>query len=370
MQVASTIIRGLNRIKELLLLRRLTHCLIAFLLSITAVEAKDNIQMSGYASFVGGRVIAGDEFLADYPKAAVYDKDWSFSPDTTLGLQFLIDIERNLELVVQAIANGATGYDADLDWAYLNYTFDSEISIHIGRKRLPLYYYSDFFDLGYAYHWIRPPSDNYTWQISNYNGISAQYQPFLGKWDVLIGGYTGREDSEDNDLLGLLSGVSVDETWKNMAGMFIEASYDWLDLRATYMRGQLSRTVNGVVAERNVNQIFSGISINVRFETYQIFTEFNRYERPDSDIEVDTGMVSLAYQYRQITPHVTRSYLKQKDNSSGGDEEHNTVSIGVRWDIGNDYALKLQYDKVEDKAVVVPVLGDSESVSIGIEVVF
>jgi len=329
-----------------------------------------DINLSGYASIVAGKVTEGDEFLADYPKAGVYDSDWSFSPDTSVGVQLTADLNDDLEFVIQAISNGASDYDIDLDWAYVNYQLNSEFSIQAGRKRLPLYYYSEFFDVGYAYYWIRPPVDNYTWQISHYNGLSLQYQPYLGEWDALFNLYTGREDSEDNELLSFLSGAPVDETWKNMVGIVAELSKDWVEFRATFMQGQLDRKVNGIDTDENVKQKFSGVSVNFYFYDFIILSEFNQYDRSASDIHVDTHMLSLGYQLGDYIPHITHSALLQEENLAGGDEDHNTTSIGLRWDYNKTTAVKIQYDKAKDKGVNIPVLGDSETISLGIDVVF
>ena len=350
--------------------RHINSSLILVLLLLHAATVLADVSPSGYASVVAGRVTDGNETLADYPKAGVYDDDWSFSPDTSIGIQFNAALNDKLDFVIQAISNGASGYDVDLDWAYISYQLNSDVSIQAGRKRLPLYFYSDFFDVGHAYYWIRPPADNYTWQISNYNGLSLQYEPYLGDWDVLFNLYAGREDSKNNDLLSLLFGVPVDETWKNMVGVVVELSKNWVELRGTFMQGQLDRTVNHIVTNQNVKQDFSGVSVNFYPRNFIILSEFNQYNTSENDIQVNTNMVSLGYQLGDFTPHITRSVFKQKEKPMGGDEHHETTSIGLRWDFDKTTALKVQYDKVKDYGVIIPILGDSEAISLGVDIVF
>ena len=55
---------------------------------------------------------------------------------------------------------------------------------------------------------------------------------------------------------------------------------------------------------------------------------------------------------------------------AGGDEDHETDSIGLRWDIDKLTALKIQYDNVKDNGINIPVLGASEAISLGIDIVF
>jgi hypothetical protein len=329
-----------------------------------------DINVNGFASLVAGRVVQGEEFLADYPKTGIYDKDWSFVPDSTLGIQLSSYFTDEFSFIAQVAFNSASDSTADVDWLYLNYQITPELSAQLGRKRLPLYYYSDYFDVGYAYYWIRPPVDLYTWQITSYNGISMLYENNLGDWDGSVNLYYGNEESEDNELLGLLFGVPVDESWNHMVGLVGTMANDWLELRLSYMEGLVNRDINGVTVIKDIKQQFIGLSINLNLDNLQVLSEFNNYSRPENSIEVDTYMLSFGYRLGDFTPHITRSAFEQEVNAAGNDEKHNTTTLGIRWDFYRDIALKLQYDKVIDEGVVVPVKGDSNSVSIGLDLVF
>ncbi len=328
------------------------------------------VTLNGFGSLFTGRVTEGSEFLADYPKAGLYDKGWSLSPDSTLGLQFSSYFKDDFSLVTQVVVNGASDAGADVDWLYFNYHVTSEISVQLGRKRLPLYYYSDYFDVGYAYYWIRPPADLYTWQITNFNGISLLYEKTLAEWDTSINLYYGNEQSDDNELLGLLFGVSVDENWQDMLGIVGTMANEWLDVRLSYMQGLVDRDINGIRVINEAEQQFIGVSVNFNLDELQILSEFNNYQRPDNDINIDTYMLSFGYQVGDFIPHITYSALEQKVNAAGNDENHNTASIGVRWDFYPDMAFKLQYDQVTDDGVVVPIKGDAKAVSLGLDFIF
>lgn len=329
-----------------------------------------DIDITGFATLVAGKVISGDEVLADYPRVGIYDKDLSISPDTSLGVQMQMKLMEDTDIVLQLVSHGAEDYQIQVDWAYLNYRINDEISAQLGRKRLPLYYYSDHFDIGYTYLWVRPPADNYTWQVTNYNGLSISYEPRTTDWDVLINLYTGKEDSGDNELLSKLSGNNVDEEWKNMVGIVGEFSKDQVDYRLTFMHGQLDRKINGYVVEDNINQQFMGLAVNLQYDELILLSEINRYQRPVNNIRIDTGLISIAYQVDEITPYVTHSRLKQQKNLAGGDEDHYTNSIGVRWDIASNMAVKAQYDKVKDKAQLLRIVGDGELISVSLDYIF
>ena len=333
--------------------------------------ASAEIKLNGFGSFAVGTVVEGEEYLADFPKAGIYNTDLSMDPDTSLGLQLSSYFTDNFSLIAQAAVHGASGYDPEIDWLYLNYYLRPELSVQAGRKRLPLYYYSDYFDVGYAYYWIRPPPDVYTWQITNYNGVSLLYETALGQWDTSINVYYGSEESEDNDLLSLLFSASVDETWKDMIGIVGTMSNYWLELRLTHMQGLIDRKVSGVSVINDVKQQFLGLSVNMTFDHLLIISEYNFYRRPDNDVEHNAFMLSFGYQIGELTPHITRSGFKQDISAfSNDDEEHYTTSVGLRWDVADKIAAKVQYDIVEDEAVVVPIKGDSRSISFAVDFVF
>jgi hypothetical protein len=331
--------------------------------------ARAEVNLNGFASLVAGRVTEEQYFLADFPKTGIYDNDWSFSPDSTVGLQLSSYID-DFSFVAQIVANAASESDIDVDWLYLNYQINTELSVQLGRKRLPLYYYSDFFDVGYAYYWIRPPADLYTWQITNYNGISLLYEKNLGDWDGSINLYYGNEESEDNELLGLLFGVPVDENWNDMIGFVGSMANQWLDIRFSYMHGKVNRDINQITVIKDIGQEFIGLSINLSLADLQVLSEFNNYRRPDNHVEINTHMLSFGYQIGDFTPHITRSVFQQAINAAGNDEKHHTTTLGVRWDFYTNAALKIQYDEVVDEGVIVPIKGDSKSVSLGLDFVF
>ena len=155
-----------------------------------------------------------------------------------------------------------------------------------------------------------------------------------------------------------------------MIGVVAELSKDFIEFRATYMSSQLDRTINGVITEQNVKQVFSGLSINLYYYDFIFLSEYNHYHRVASDIHVDTNMVSLAYEYKKFTSHITRSTFQQKANLAGGDEDHSTTSIGLRWYVNDSTSLKIQLDKVDDEGVMIPVVGDSKVISMGVDIVF
>ncbi|MEW6984480.1 porin [Colwelliaceae bacterium 6471] len=337
-----------------------------------------DISISGFASINVGKVLSGSgvpqydvppTFLADYPIVSTYEEEWSFKPESLFGLQFSADLSEGLSATAQVVSRGADDFDTQLEWAYFSYVINDSWTIQAGKKRLPLFYYSDFYDVGFAYVWMRPPADTYTWQVFNYNGINALYTGEIGDWSVTGNIYAGREDSTDNRLLSQFFFLEpTREIWKDILGGVVNFSNDWLEVRLTHMRYTNERYRSGVQStwdgstERDGK--FYGIAMNADFGKLFILTELNRLKLGGN---LDTGMISLGYRMDDITPYV--GYSKFKEDTDDG-ENHNTAFVGVRWDFHSSAAFKVQYDDVEDNSFDLAVAGDSKSITLGVDIVF
>lgn len=348
-------------------------------LCLSATPSHAEINFSGFASINAGKVLSGTgvpqydvppTFLADYPIVSSYDEDWSFAPESLIGIQANGNLSNGLTATAQIVGRGAEDYNARLEWAYLSYDLNDNWTLQAGKKRLPLFYYSDFYDVGYAYVWMRPPADTYTWQIFNYTGANVTYRNTWGEWAFAANAYTGREDSEDNRLLSEFFFLEpTREIWEDILGGVINLSRDWLELRFTHMRYTNKRFRSGVPVlwdgkdERDGK--FYGASINGDFGSFFFLSELNRL---DLGGNLDTAMLTLGYRFDSITPYVGYSTFEEKGD--GDLEDHNTTFVGLRWDFHSSAAFKLQYDEVKDNSFDLAVAGDSKNLTFGIDIVF
>ncbi|WP_440055845.1 porin [Pseudoalteromonas sp. T1lg65] len=359
-----------------------TKIVLGCALCLASITSHAEVNISGFASINAGKVLSGTgvpqfgitepTFLADYPIVSVYDEDVSFDPETLMGLQITAGLSDGLSVTGQIVARGAKDFDAEFEWAYVSYELNENWTVQAGKKRLPLFYYSDFYDVGYAYVWMRAPADNYTWQIFNYNGINLLYSGSVGDWALSGNIYTGKEEDEENKLLSdFFFQEPTKEIWEDIFGGVIQASNDWLEIRLTHMQYTNRRFRSGEVVvwddatgstERDGK--FYGLAVNADWGNVFILSELNRL---DLGGDLDTKMITLGYRFDNVTPYV--SYAEFESEADDG-EEHNTTSIGVRWDFHSSAAFKVQFDKVKDKSFGEAVAGDSESITIGIDMVF
>ncbi|MEZ5507820.1 MAG: porin, partial [Gammaproteobacteria bacterium] len=201
----------------------------ALALAVSPAMATD-IRFDGFASFVAGQVLDKDELVGDSFRG--YDERIDFQQNSLFALQARADLQEKLSATAQIIAKGSEGYDAKFNWAYLTYELTDEVSLKAGRFRSPLFMYSDFLDVGYAYHWISPPDSVYDLSgFDSSDGVMAEYQTDIGPITSLatFGVYRTRTDLE----LGTLeSENSWTATWS--------LNFDWLTFRLVHSEGETS----------------------------------------------------------------------------------------------------------------------------------
>lgn len=371
-------------------------------LGLAALPASADITFNGFLSVVGGQVTSGKNFdysseiscpcyIADYPYVGIYDEDWSFEPDTTFGLQANAVINDQLSVTGQLVGRGADEFDVSLEWAYFSYKLGEEWTLQGGRKRLPLFYYSDFFDVGYAYTWIRPPGDLYGWQIVNYNGFNLLYQSQWGDWSATGNLWLGSEKDDDNELLSEVYYLRrIEENWKDMVGGYLDLSYDWFNTRAVYMRSRVDRfdfpggvktpinysSDDGTVSTPTEDRLqhFFGLSFNVDYADWLVRSEFNwfyrPYDSPSEDNVYKILLLGVGYRIGDFTPMLTYSEFKEDKAVYTFVEEHSTRIATLRWDFTESAALKFQYEDFKDDSFGDWFVGDSKSVFVGVDLVF
>lgn len=347
--------------------------------TMLSVQASD-LNITGYASITGGQVLNGTGapqydippmFLADYPIVSGYTEDWSFKPESLFGLQFQAELGEGLSATMQMVSRGADDFKTQVEWAYLSYQLNDKWTLQAGKKRLPLFYYSDFYDVGYAYTWIRPPADTYTWQIFNYNGLNALYNDNWGDWGVSANIYMGREESPDNKLLSdFFYHTSVNEIWKDIVGGVVSFEKDWFEVRLTHMQYTNERYMNGERVTWDGKDTrdgkFYGVATNLDFDTWFVLSELNRLSLDGANF--DSNMITLGYRWDSLTPYAGHSSFETQDDPAG--EKHSTTFAGVRWDFHSNAAFKVQYDKVKDDSFDLAVAGDSEALTVSVDLVF
>lgn len=174
----------------------------ALALAVSPAMATE-IRFDGFASFVAGQVLDKDELVDPLTGEEVafrgFDNRLDFQQNSLFALQARADLQEKLSATAQIVAKGSTDYEAKFNWAYLTYELTNEWTAKLGRQRIPYFMYSDFLDVGYAYHWISPPDTVYNLAgFDSADGVSLEHQTDLGDWTSRLTLMAGRANTTLN----------------------------------------------------------------------------------------------------------------------------------------------------------------------------
>jgi len=327
----------------------------------TSVQAAD-VRWSGYGTFGAGQVLDDDARYDANP--ILIDGDLedkvSYSVLSQIGLQADVSLGDGLSATVQIKATGSENWEADVSWAYLTYDLSNNVKVQAGRKLLPIYNYTDSIDVGYTYHWIRPPADVYSVAAIAYDGVNISYQDFYGDWEISANGLTGRVEGDD----GLYDNY---DTSYRVTGGNIEATYDdWVKLRFavfSYKDFELEEEVESGPAIPMFDSLYYGTSLSATPGNWLLMSEYTWYDIDNDDFipgvpgtkllnDLDQAWyVSAAYTMGQWTPHLTYSHKEFADegyNLGQSAAESSTIIAGLRYDFHPAASLKIEYHMFED----------------------
>lgn len=382
------------------LVRPLAHALTRLVLPAAAVSlcmpafAEDAFSYSGFASVIAGRVVSGERqdplnnykcpcFIADYGHGALYAPNWSVKQESKVGVQGTYTFTPALSATAQVVGRGVDGVKADLEWAYLTYELSPSWTLQVGRKRLPIYYYSDFQDVGYAYTWVRPPADIYGWEVVNYNGVNATYRTEWSGWAVKSNLFGGGEYTKENLMQRIYYETPQKLAWRNIIGGDLVLTRNWLTTRLTYIQSdvqQWDRTDGSQVTpdpelhpdSTTEQQKIYGASANIDYENWLLRGEYSVFDRSGYSYKSRAHMLAVGYRIGKFTPMFTETRYKERNRFTPDATQHDHgFSWTLRYELNDTTALKAQYDEFKDNSGAdLYFVRDAKLVSFSLDTVF
>ncbi|MEB0135267.1 hypothetical protein QN362_07975 [Actimicrobium sp. CCC2.4] len=383
---------------------RLTSiALSALLLAASSARADDSatstlptFMISGFGTIGMAR---SSEHRADYtnspstkPNGTGISRNWSPDLDTRLGLQIAATITPSLSAVFQVISQQQydNSYRPTVEWANIKYAITPDLTVRVGRIAFPTFLAGDYRNVGYAMPWVRPPVELYSRMIpmTANDGIDASYRSYIGEATNTL------QLSYGSDVLRS-PGLSSPSKVQNIAGLFNTFSSGPATLRVSYQRGRI--IVPSSDAFFNLYRQFGPagtvIADNYSFDHKPIsFLSLGAsYDPGDWFLMSEWGSgkfssvlgnqtawyASGGYRLGTWTPYLTYSTSKKHSPTSdpgldpaglpafaaGSAGALNgalnallrpstsaTISLGTRWDVGSNVALKLQLDHTRPTA--------------------
>lgn len=294
-------------------------------------------------------------FISDYGEAGVYEKGGlRWRPDSKLGLQGTAAFNERYSLTAQAVARGI-GSRIDLEWLYGDIKLNSNLTLQAGRKRLPLFYYSESQDVGLSHPWVYLPPQIYGWEIVNYNGANLLYKDQWGDWSSAMNFFTGSESSKDSNYWKLYNGKfsKTESRWSAIAGAYFSLSNDWLEGRLLYIQSKIQNTAlaPALIVGPQTRQKIYGVSFNVDYAQWVVRSEFLYINRRESYGGDHSQLFGIGYRIGKWLPMATYSNYRQSvtlDQTQA--EAHSTESLLLRYELTISSDIKLQFDHWQNHA--------------------
>jgi opacity protein-like surface antigen len=370
-------------------LERMTHKLAFLALLATALFAAGasadefGAPMFSFSGFGTLGVVHSSENQADFtssllkPNGAGYSHAWSADVDSLIGGQVTANFSSQLSAVLQVISeqNYDNTYQPHVEWANIGYRLTPEFTVRAGRIVLPTFLYLDTRKVAYTYPWVRPPPEVYRLATVTANdGLDATYRIHDGEFTHAVGINFGKSD---NELPGSLGTIDAKQSW----GASYTGDYHAVTLHIGYQSTYL--TLDGVqpifdafksfgaegialADQYDVdNKPLSSITLGARYDPGKWFVmgEWGHIVT-HSFLGKETGWyISGGHRFGEFTPYLSYAQATADNLSDPGlaapgaaglnaalnsllstKPLQNTLSIGGRWDLMSNAALKLQYD--------------------------
>lgn len=376
-------------------------------LAAASVNAQ-SVQITGFGQMVAGSVIDGTRSPTtgerSFPGTG-YDSDWDFKDESLFAVQIRGDLNEQWSATAQIVARGRDDFDPEFAWAYVGWNGGNGWSAKLGRQRIPLFRYSDFLEVGYAYPWLRPPHAVYNFQFSNFDGGSLAYTFGSGAWYSTISVIGGKNDSSVT-----ISGLPADQELQSLMGGSLETVYnDWLTLRASYYQADVlinAQALNPVLTALRGNGFanvaaaidlnedpgsFLGFGAEINHGNWLLVGEYTTVEVDDTyltdksqfyvtggyrfgawtptftygsrDGDAKTGIIGLLPNVPPLAP--LRAGVSQVVFSDNLDATY--MSFGLRWDVSTNVALKADYTQYENEG---PAATESDAIAAGVVFTF
>ena len=174
------------------------------------------------------------------------DDHGTLQRDSVAGLQVDARFDHGFGATVQvkaaARADRDTGYEASIAWAFVSYRPSNDWLFRLGKQRIPLYLYSENYDVGATYDFARLPVEMYSISPSNdFVGASfgRTWKTASGEWS--LDGYMGESKTHYRVWLreaapGLTAGAQFGDLTIRGGGLLLTHRSEMHNLRIGLLR--------------------------------------------------------------------------------------------------------------------------------------
>jgi hypothetical protein len=350
----------------------------------SASNVNADIRINGFANLTAGFTTSENvDAAGNTTDLFGYDDNVDFSNGSLFAIQVSGDVNENVTATAQLLARGENDYEADFEWAYLTYTVNDQLSVNAGRLRLPLFRYSASSDVGYSFHWAQTPFSVYDVPFTNLDGVRIDYSNNVGDWDYLLQFGAGTYESEIGD--GVINGenvllVTAEATYESFKARLVYGQSDSTFAETTTdaafaQLAQISPGLANKVALRDDRGTFKGVGLEYDNFEWFISGEFTEVSTEDSFAADDIAyFLTAGTRLGKFTPSLTYEARDGKGDvkflediaalpaqfqpaasavvvgfQSFFFEDYALTTLGLRYDVDSQVALKLDVSSYENK---------------------
>ena len=373
-------------------------CIVLLLLALFTADAdadEPDMPTFSFSGFGTVGVVHSSEDQADFsssiekPNGAGYSHNWSPNVDSLVGVQGTAKLSPRLTAVLQVISeqNYDNSYRPHVEWVNIKYQATPNFSVRGGRTVLPTFLFSGTRKVAYTFPWVRPPLEVYARvPVTASDGVDIRYRTHVADFTHTVqANYGSSEQSLPRDG----GTVKADQAW----GLTYTVGYHDATMHLAYQRPQqLTITSTQTLFDAFRQFGAQGIALANQYDAdkkplsivsvgamcdpgmWFVMAEWARTES-HSFLGKGTGWyVSSGYRFGKLTPYLTYARATADNLSDPGlnlsilpppmvgpatglnaalngllsqKVVQNTLSIGARWEVMRNAAVKLQYDHTD-----------------------
>lgn len=292
--------------------------------AMASIELTENIRLGGFGST---SISQSDNRTPLFISREITD-DTCYDCDTTFGLQLDVGIAEGFGASGQVVKRTQDSWsDPELEWAYLFYEFD-DFEVRAGRLRLPLFLASEYYYVGQAYPWIRPPQEVYDSILgfTFYDGLSLSWDYEISdELQLTVSPYYGFDRLNKVELGEFL--LQFDTEY--MAGIYVDLTGFNYRIHSGFMQAKYAQRPFNTTQKLDIYTLGAEYS----YESWQFMaeTEIDRLQA--------NWYASVIYAFDDLSPYITYAESHQLRKSKG-------VTAGVRYDVTSSISLNAEYQMI------------------------
>jgi hypothetical protein len=313
-------------------------------------------------------------FVRDLSQPTGVGKSWTGRIDSLVGLQANYRFDDEWEGVVQAVSRYRhdRSHDPELTWAFLRHDPTPALSVRAGRLGTEFYMLADSRLVGYSNLTARPPADYFGTLIFSYiDGVDASATLPAGAGLLRGKLFAGRSP----ETTPFMADIPWDLSGTRLVGGHVDYITGPWQLRAgqTRVRWHGNAPLESLVgfdiiaAEPELTIARTSTRFDSLGAVYddgplQLQLMLSRTEHDSLAYEDSrAGFIIAAYRLGDVTPYLGYSWSKSRQDSfatpspeplrglinsltAGSHSDQYTWTLGARWDVARNLALKAQAD--------------------------